>query len=286
MLANIWVYKCNRKKQKFARAYGDWEDVFRKTKAVKWGGSWCTNNPVSKNIMNELMRAGDLVLAYQTDDRKIVGVCRLVKITGKRNDRILWLEPLDRFNPPTLIHELKVQMPELRKISAFTGGFPQTVYAVSAEERDLLEAVCGVNLAVDASEPSLPPKSSRFGACFGNPETNRKVERAAVRYVSGWYRRQGWKVKSVEAEKCGYDLRCKRNSVIEHVEVKGIAGSEPCFNITASEVNQAQINPAFIIYIVTASLSKSPKGLRLTGIQLHEQFTFRPLQYHATPQGN
>ena len=133
------------------------------------------------------------------------------------------------------------------------------------------------------TEPVLPPKSTGGGACFGDPESNRKVERAAVRLVSNWYRRRNWKVVSVEAEKCGYDLTCTRNQKKEHVEVKGIAGREACFNITASELKQAESNPSFIICVVTLSLSKLPGLLRLTGVQLRKQFQFRPLQYHAIP---
>lgn len=283
MPANIWVYKCNRVQYDYSRAYGDWDDVFRKTGEVRWGGSWCTANPVSKSIMNERIQRGDLVIAYQTDDRNIVGVCRLSKITGGKNNRGLWLIPLYRFDPPVAIHEIKARVPELRKLSAFTGGFPQTLYAVSRSEQRLLERACGINLEVEVTEPTLPPKSNEHGACFGDPEMNRKVESAAVRLVAHWYRQRNWKVISVEAEKCGYDLRCKRNEETEYVEVKGVAGKETCFNITASELNQAESNPNFVICVVTLSTSKSSKLLRLTGIQLREQFKFRPLQYHATP---
>lgn len=283
MPANVWVYNCNRNEQEFARAYGDWQDVFRNPKTRQWGGSWCTGNSVSKNIMNELMRDGDLVLAYQTNDRNLVGVCRLVRITGERNERLLFMKPQHRFDPPVAIHELKGQIPALRSVSAFSGGFPQTVYAVSARERQILERACAVNLTVTPSEPALPPKSKDGGACFGDPETNRKVERAAVRFVSEWYRGEGWKVKSVEATPCGYDLLCRRAGGVEHVEVKGVAGGDPCFNITASELTQAENNPTFLICIVTSALSKSPKMSRLTGSQLRGQFRFRPLQYHVTP---
>jgi hypothetical protein len=63
MPTNVWVYKCNRELQDYSRAYGDWNDVFQRPNEVRWGGSWCTENPASKNIMNERMRSGDLVLA-------------------------------------------------------------------------------------------------------------------------------------------------------------------------------------------------------------------------------
>lgn len=72
---NLWVYKCNRVQQEFASAYGDWDKLFRRPVAQEWGGSWCTANPVGRQIINERMQPGDLVLAYQTDARNIVGLC-------------------------------------------------------------------------------------------------------------------------------------------------------------------------------------------------------------------
>src|SRR4051812_13557421 len=96
--ANVWVYKCNRNEQDFAEAVGDWQDVFDTKRSVKWGGSWCTNNPQSKHFFNEGVAAGDLVLAYQTDDRNIIGVCEVTRITGKPNERILYLKGLHRFD--------------------------------------------------------------------------------------------------------------------------------------------------------------------------------------------
>ena len=161
MRANLWVYKCNRNEQEFARAFGNWRDVFRTAKTQTWGGSWCTGNNASKHFMNDVMRDGDLVLAYQTDDRNIVGVCRLEKITGQRNKRRIWLKPVHRFPSPIAIHELKTQIPELRTVKAFNGGFPQTIYSVSPHERRILEQACGVNLTVDANEPVLPQKQRR-----------------------------------------------------------------------------------------------------------------------------
>jgi predicted RNA-binding protein with PUA-like domain len=285
MRVNVWVYKCNRNEQAFARAFGDWDEVFRDSKVKQWGGSRCTGNTVSKHIMNDLMRAGDLVLAYQTNDRALVGVCRLTRIAGERNERILFLKPLHRFDPAISIHGLKEQVPELRSVSAFSNTrFPQTVYEVSPQESRILGRVCGMNLRVDAAEPALPPRMrSNGGPCFGDPVTNRVVERAAVRLVRGWYVSRGWRVRSTEADRCGYDLKCRRGERTEYVEVKGTSGEQPTFNITHTELTQAENEPAFVIGIVTLALSRSPKFMRLSGSELRKRFTFRPLQYHASP---
>lgn len=284
MAANLWVYKCNRNSQDFATAKGDWDEVFQKTGPTKWGGSWCTSNPVSKHILNEEMAAGDLILAYQTDDRQIVGVCRVHRIEGERNERNLWLKPIHRFVPTVSVHELKATNSALRRVAAFSRAFPQMIYAVSREERKTLERVCGLNLCLAASEPLLPPRTFARGAGVGDPETNRKVERAAVQTVTRWYRSRGWNVESVEASKCGYDLCCERRGELEHVEVKGVAGSKPHFIITDGERLQARSNAAFVICIVTSALSKAPKTLRLTGAELCDGFDLRPLRYHATPK--
>jgi hypothetical protein len=80
------------------------------------------------------------------------------------------------------------------------------------------------------------PVSKRGGGGFGSVETNRRVERAAIEFVRCRYEDDGWTVRSVEAQKVGYDLRCNRGNEQAHVEVKGTQGSDVCFIITAAEV--------------------------------------------------
>jgi hypothetical protein len=123
------------------------------------------------------------------------------------------------------------------------------------------------------------------GAGFGNPETNKKVERAAVSYVTKWYEAQGWKVVSVESEKRGYDLRCSRDSVEEHVEVKGVQGGLPLCIVTANEIRQARNNSQFVICIVTSALSASPKMYRIRGEEFINSYNLSPLAYRASPKG-
>lgn len=121
----------------------------------------------------------------------------------------------------------------------------------------------------------------RAGAGFGDPETNRKVESAAISLVSEWYESRGWKVESVEAEKCGYDLRCRKGSTERNVEVKGVQRASPSFIITAAEVKQAQSNSNFVLCVVTSALSGKPKLYSYVGTEFIDNFDMSPLTYRA-----
>lgn len=127
-------------------------------------------------------------------------------------------------------------------------------------------------------------ESLRFGAGFGDPETNRRVERAAVSFVTNWYKARGWSVLSVEAEKCGYDLLCKKDAIEEHIEVKGIQAAGVSFIITSGEVRQARGNPLFMICVVTSALSDKPQMLRFTGDDFIKKFDLEPLSFRASLQ--
>jgi hypothetical protein len=60
-----------------------------------------------------------------------------------------------------------------------------------------------------------------------DPVTNAEVEAAAVSTVTMWYQERGWRVRSVEHEKLGYDLVCTHGGIEEHVEVKELKDTFP-----------------------------------------------------------
>jgi Protein NO VEIN, C-terminal len=122
----------------------------------------------------------------------------------------------------------------------------------------------------------------KSGAGFGDPETNRRVETAAIAFVTKWYGAKGWGVSSVEAKKCGYDLLCTKNGDEEHVEVKGVKGTQPAFIITANEVRQAQSDPQFYICVVTSALADSRKLHRLSGEEFVGRYDIAPLAFRAS----
>jgi hypothetical protein len=78
-------------------------------------------------------------------------------------------------------------------------------------------------------------KSVQSGGGFGDPIRNKLVETAAVSSVTKDYELRGWIVKSVEQEKCGFDLCCVKGSIEEHVEVKGVQGND--VSLFSLEVN-------------------------------------------------
>lgn len=130
-------------------------------------------------------------------------------------------------------------------------------------------------------DADLPSERTQTGAGFGNPETNRKVERAAVSRVTDWYESEGWTVESVEAAKCGYDLLCRKDSEENHVEVKGVQGELVAFIITAAEVRQSQKDSDFVLCVVTSALTDDPKLNLYDGESFASDFELSPLSYRA-----
>lgn len=119
------------------------------------------------------------------------------------------------------------------------------------------------------------------GAGFGDPAENKLVESAAVRAVVKGYEADGWSVRSVERDKCGFDLECTKNGEVEQVEVKGVRGSGLCFFITAGEIEQARANPTFVLVVVSSALSGSPKLTKFAGAEFCIRFDLSAIQYRA-----
>jgi len=120
------------------------------------------------------------------------------------------------------------------------------------------------------------------GAGFGDPDTNRKVEQAAVARVTRDLKKKGYTVLSREAERIGYDLEATCGSQILHVEVKGVSGPMLKFPITAGELNRAKEDPRFRISVVTEALQRAATISNFTGQQFIKRFATRPISYLAS----
>jgi len=133
------------------------------------------------------------------------------------------------------------------------------------------------------ADPSRQNRIGCGGGGFGDPEQNLRVMLAAVGAMKRDYRSRGWAVQSMEAEKLGYDLQCSRGSIVHHVEVKGIAGTDCSFVVTANEKGKALTDPAFRLIAVTRALeAKRRELLRFTGSKFLGEFRFAPLSFMAT----
>lgn len=131
------------------------------------------------------------------------------------------------------------------------------------------------------ARPTASRTAPPTGGGYGDAEQNAKVERAAVDFVTRAYRREGWKVTSVEAKRCGYDLCCQRDGEEFHVEVKGSSGSERRFLMTSGEWWQAESDRRFVLALVTNALSEFPTMERWSALQFLEKFDIKPIQYVA-----
>lgn len=125
-------------------------------------------------------------------------------------------------------------------------------------------------------------RPANAGAGFGDPVENSAVEAAAVRAVWKWYTVRGWTIKSVERDRCGFDLECTKGDTEESVEVKGVRGAKPCFIITAGELERARLDRKFVLIVVTSALSRSSKIHRYAGAMVVQQFDLTPIQYRAS----
>ena len=116
---------------------------------------------------------------------------------------------------------------------------------------------------------------------FGTPDENRRVELAAVAFVTRRFKKDGWKVEKVSLEKRGYDLLCQRGRSKKHVEVKGCKGSQVKFIITKNEKKAWSSDSRFVLALVTNALG-SKRGLQEFRSRDLEKFRFEPLAFVAT----
>ena len=90
------------------------------------------------------------------------------------------------------------------------------------------------------------------GAGFGDAETNRVVETAAMRVAIDTY--AGWEADDVSRAKCGWDITFRRDGLEHHVEVEGVSGQKPRILLTHNEVAVARHDPFWKLLVVTRAL--------------------------------
>jgi len=241
--------------------------------------------------VNEVSKKVVVIIAPLADLLKVNG---FLKPDGTRND-IFYIRMNDEY------------LTRYRRIHSTIPHIPHVVVEQLDTWQDLCRQCGGENLLPQLMEEgSSPPlktqeandfhkrqkedesgdnKASKqlvtSGAGFGNPEENKKVEEAAIAVVKEKYDLAGWKVRSVERDKCGFDLECHKGETTENVEVKGVSGTERSFFITAGEVEQAKINSKFVLIVVTSALSSSPVMTRYSGTEFFRRFELKVVQYRA-----
>ena len=137
-------------------------------------------------------------------------------------------------------------------------GSPAAVENIEAPTRDatmprkenrISLGETGESPAASGQSSAYPPVSgegisrpARSGGTSGggNHEANKEVEQAAVQAATWHYKSREYEVKSVEAEKIGWDLEAVKGEEKLRVEVKGISKGGVYVNMTPNEFRAAQ----------------------------------------------
>jgi hypothetical protein len=148
---------------------------------------------------------------------------------------------------------------------------------------DSVLSALSLHPATNTKAQAVHRKAIGQGGGYGNPKENRLVEAAAVRRVTKDLRKQGYRVASREKDGIGYDLDAIRSDGVLHVEVKGVSGGLPQFQITVGEVKCAQSDPEFRLYVVTKARTATAKVHPYSGQEFKSRFHLDPTAFRATP---
>ncbi len=110
---------------------------------------------------------------------------------------------------------------------------------------------------VDAGKLGAPPRRKRPGS---DNDLNLRIERAGIEKAMEYYDERGYSLKSVEKEKCGYDLVAKSGAHELLVEVKATSArlpAEVCVGLTPNEFAKSKLHrTTYRICIVLDALGK------------------------------
>lgn len=288
----LWVYKCNADDHSPRIARGDWLEFFTHYEPGEWGGSTTMRSHTSLDILWNRMAVGDLVLAWQTNLRRAVGLCRVKRLHDWTDDdgddqRDMILERVgEPFSPQAPLLEMRKTDQRLAAVRCFQQGRVSTLYETSPGEARTLLRACGIapgDLRRGGSS-SNSRAQVRSGAGFGDAAANKLVEGAAVKAFKRRYR--AWQLDDRQKYNVGYDFCARRHAEERHVEIKGVRGSQPSFLITDNEVAVAQEDPLWSLCVVTEALSTRPKIHEWSGAEFLSQFRRRAITtYMATLRG-
>lgn len=181
--------------------------------------------------------------------------------------------------------QILIELSEQHRTQPLSTSFKKNIDKTSPNKPTKISAtIPNTNRSLEKIDISRSNDSNDVGAGFGNPDSNKAVEIAAIKAITNYYEEQGCKVNSVESQNLGYDLLCKAKNGIElHIEVKGIAGKGKQFIITSNEFTEAQNYPSiYRLAIVNMATSAKPIFTIYTGEEFLQQFNFKILNYMAS----
>jgi hypothetical protein len=252
-----WMYKCSMS-ERAGQNSGDWESVFA-------GGVRLWGEPKRIPKLNDL-RAGDLLLAYQSNRNELVGVARVLgfeRYRGSRHVKVVPVEPIG-----VKVRPLKKQDPRIGALDALRQGPVQTLYEVGKSDAEYLLRVARAATSIDHRSGNSDGADSvtrylRDSQGFEvDPAVRKAIEAAAVQRARHHYEKAGFKV--IERGK-PFDLECRRGSTTLFVEVKGTQTKGVKIFLTPNEVDFAHNNRMELFVVHSMTVVHGVKGPRSRG---------------------
>jgi hypothetical protein len=120
------------------------------------------------------------------------------------------------------------------------------------------------------------------GGGYGDAESRKQTEEAAIRFVQAELGRRGFTVVDRQRDNCGYDLLATSPQGRLLIEVKGTASTVPRFIISRNEYRCSVIEPDWRLFIVT-SARRAPSLYEYDADAMAAEFALDPLAWEATP---
>ncbi|AWG46015.1 MULTISPECIES: DUF3883 domain-containing protein [unclassified Massilia] len=131
-------------------------------------------------------------------------------------------------------------------------------------------------------EQEAEPEVTVQGGCYGDAESRKQTEEAAIRFVRAELRRRGFTVVDRQRDNCGYDLLATSLQGRLLVEVKGTTSMAPRFVISRNEYRCSLIEPDWRLFVVT-SARNAPCLHEYDADAMAAAFALDPLAWEATP---
>lgn len=137
----LWIYKCNIE----SLQNGDWKVFFEREREGdgEWGGTWCIESKTSLKFLREEIQVRDLMLAWQSDRREAVGLCRVADLPDDGGEISIVLKTVMQFANPVKLLPYKKIHDAIKHGKGFQPG-GGTLFATTSPEAKVILRLCGV----------------------------------------------------------------------------------------------------------------------------------------------
>ena len=127
------------------------------------------------------------------------------------------------------------------------------------------------------------PTADIVGGHYGDAETRKAVEEAAIKVVWKYLEDNGYTVKDRQSDNCGYDLYAQKGKNFILAEVKGTDSSQPRFLLSRNERAHSETDAGWRLFVVCKTRT-SPKIRQYTADEMEAAFSFSPKSWECQPK--